>query len=351
MAELSELYARDCIDALAQSGRFEFTILYVTPDGLWRMPEGLDSEAIAAAKTLSFAEAMSAVSKLDITIGLPQMFCHAGMTSYRALFDLIGVPYLGNAALQMGLTANKAYARLLVADAGVAVPEGAVIRAGGAVPEVNFPVIVKPVAADNSDGVTLVRTAEDLPAALAEAFAHCGAAIIERYISPGREMRCGIISTGSKLLCMPPEEYPIDLADHPIRTKADKLTRSADGSLHLAAKNSASAWIVKPADPVIPALHAAARKCYAALGCRQYGLFDFRIDEDGTPWFLEAGLYCSFSPKSVIAVMAAAAGIALDDLFATMIASALNDAPTQLVIPPPLKVPPLKTGTTNRPQH
>jgi len=56
-----------------------------------------------------------------------------------------------------------------------------------------------------------------------------------------------------------------------------------------------------------------------ALRCRHYSLFDFRIDPSGQPWFLEAGLYCSFARKSVISVMAKAAGIPLDDLFATAI--------------------------------
>ena len=59
---------------------------------------------------------------------------------------------------------------------------------------------------------------------------------------------------------------------------------------------------------------AAARRCHLALGCRHYSLFDFRIDQDGRPWFLEAGLYCSYSPGSVIAVMASAAGVSVPEL-------------------------------------
>ena len=35
----------------------------------------------------------------------------------------------------------------------------------------------------------------------------------------------------------------------------------------------------------------------------------------GRPWFLEAGLYCSYSPGSVIAVMASAIGISVPQLF------------------------------------
>lgn len=60
----------------------------------------------------------------------------------------------------------------------------------------------------------------------------------------------------------------------------------------------------------------AALRCHAALGCRHYSLFDFRIDPTGRAWFLEAGLYCSFARQSVVAVMAAAAGISIQELIA-----------------------------------
>jgi D-alanine-D-alanine ligase len=60
------------------------------------------------------------------------------------------------------------------------------------------------------------------------------------------------------------------------------------------------------------------------LGCRHYSLFDFRIDPDGQPWFLEAGLYCCLAEKSVIAVMAKASGISLDTLFQSMLQNALQ---------------------------
>ena len=72
----------------------------------------------------------------------------------------------------------------------------------------------------------------------------------------------------------------------------------------------------------------AARRCHVALGCRDYSLFDFRVDPDGRPWFLEAGLYCSFARQSVISMMAAAAGIALDELFASALDGALGAQPS-----------------------
>jgi D-alanine-D-alanine ligase len=94
------------------------------------------------------------------------------------------------------------------------------------------------------------------------------------------------------------------------------LRRADDGDLYLVAKYASHAWIVPTDDPITAVVWEAARRCHRALGCRHYSLFDFRIDPDGKPWFLEAGLYCSFAPTSVIAVMAAASGVEVADLFA-----------------------------------
>ena len=95
----------------------------------------------------------------------------------------------------------------------------------------------------------------------------------------------------------------------------------------MVAKERTRAWIVDPDDPITTDVWEAARRCHVALGCRDYSLFDFRVDPDGRPWFLEAGLYCSFARQSVISMMAAAAGIALDELFAGALDGALG-APT-----------------------
>jgi hypothetical protein len=71
---------------------------------------------------------------------------------------------------------------------------------------------------------------------------------------------------------------------------ADKIRPNDDGDLALVAKDSTRARIVDPGDPVTRPVQEAARRCHLAPGCRDYSLFDFRIDPGGQPWFLEAGL-------------------------------------------------------------
>lgn len=314
--DLSEVYARGCIEALEDPSRYEFLIALVTPDGAWRFPASLAAHHVAAAPRLDRARALAHLAALAPDAALPQMFCFAGMTDYRALLDLLEIPYLGNRPMQMALAADKAKTRAIVADAGVAVPPGELVRRGDR-PTLTLPVVVKPNASDNSDGVHLVTSPHDLGPALDDAFGYSATVLVERFVALGREVRCGIVERGGALHALPLEEYFVDRQTRPIRKREHKLQPVATGGLALAAKSAAQSWIVDATDPIVAPVTAMAERAYEALGCRQYGLFDFRIDPQGRPWFLEAGLYCSFSPQSVIATMMAAAGTSLDTFFAT----------------------------------
>lgn len=311
-ADLSRLYAADCLQTLEG---YEHHVAYVSPDGRWRFPEDLSLEAIEAAVPTEVGEAVERLGAIEADVALPQMFCLSGMTHYRALLDVLRIPYVGNAPDVMALTAHKARAKAVVAAAGVAVPRGEVVGRGGTT-EVEPPAVVKPVDADNSLGVTLVRDRGGYDDALAAAFEHADEALVERYVELGREVRCGIVVVDGRLVGLPLEEYRLD----EVRTQADKLVRAEDGELALVAKEHSRAWILAEDDPVVEPVRALARACHVALGCRDYSLFDVRVDREGRPWFLEASLYCSFARQSVLSVMAQAAGIATDELFATALA-------------------------------
>ena len=320
--DLSRLYATDCLESTANPALYEFHIAYITPDRLWRFPTALDADAIELAMPMSLADAIAVLTTLDLDVMVPQMFCIPGMTTYRDLFDLLNIPYVGNSAELMALTAHKVNTKAIVAAAGVKVPYAELLRPGS-YPQILPPVVLKPVNADNSLGVVFVKNASEYDTALHSAFATTDEVMVEEFIELGREVRCGIIESAGELVCLPLEEYLMDKDDRPIRSYADKLARAEDGSLTAVAKGNAKSWIVDPSDPVTVKVWDAAKKCHIALGCRHYSLFDFRIDPDGQPWFLEAGLYCSFAKMSVISTMAKSAGIAIDKLFQIVLAEAI----------------------------
>jgi D-alanine-D-alanine ligase len=312
--DLSRLYAQDCLASNANAALYEFHIAYITPDRQWRFPVDLSREAIASASPMSVADAVKTLTALKIDVMVPQMFCIPGMTYYRALFDLLGIPYLGNTPDVMALTANKVKTKAVVAATGVNVPHGELLRLGDQ-PSINPPAVIKPVDSDNSFGLAFVRNHADFEPALKTAFTDADEVLVETFIELGREVRCGILVRDGDLVCLPLEEYRMDRDRHPIRRYEDKLEQNQNGDLHLVAKDGIKAWIVDPNDLVTARVWDAAKKCHIALGCRHYSLFDFRIDPNGQPWFLEAGLYCSFAQKSVITTMAKASGMTLEELF------------------------------------
>jgi D-alanine-D-alanine ligase len=213
--DLSRLYAQDCLVATANPALYEFYIAYITPDRQWRFPSDLSREAIALASPVSVVEAVGTLAALQIDVMVPQMFCLPGMTYYRSLFDLLGIPYLGNSPDVMALTANKARAKAVVAAAGVSVPSGELLRAGDR-SSIAPPVVIKPVNADNSLGVALVTNRAGYQSAIETAFTYADEVLVESFIELGREVRCGILVRDGELICLPLEEYRMDAEHQPI---------------------------------------------------------------------------------------------------------------------------------------
>jgi D-alanine-D-alanine ligase len=320
--DLSRLYAQDCLKNTADPTRYEFHIAYISPDRQWRFPNDLSTESIASASSLSLSDALQVLEKLQIDIVVPQMFCVPGMTQYRALFDLLKIPYVGNTANLMALVSDKAKTKAVVAAAGVVVPAGEVLCVGEQ-PSIDFPLVIKPMNGDNSIGVTLVKDAKDYDKAFQVAAADGDEVLVETFIELGREVRCGVIVQDNQLLCLPLEEYALDPDTRPIRSYVDKLKQNHQGELDFAAKDITKSWVVDISDPITEKVWTMAKKCHVALGCRHYSLFDFRIDPHGNPYFLEAGLYCSFAETSVLSAMTKASGIPLSTFFHRMLENAL----------------------------
>ena len=255
-------------------------------------------------------------------------------TMYRAILDMLSVPFIGGSVDAMTLTTHKGRSKAVVKAAGVPCAASETLRAGDK-PTLAFPYIVKPCSEDNSMGISVVRDASQVEAALAEAFAFDDEVLCEAFVPPGREIRFAVLETGEydsngtpKLVALPGVEYFMS-EEKPIRTSNDKLT---------ADPKSGKLTFSKPAracpasiDPTLQAkLVDAATKAHFALGCRDYSLYDFRIDPEGNPFFLEASLFCCFAANSVIAMMADATGrpeLEHQTLFKALLARALERKP------------------------
>lgn len=325
-SDLSLVYARGAYGALSQ--RYAFQNVYIAQDGSWRFPSDLSDRAIETATPIPLNTALKRIQSLQPMACMPQMFCPEGMTRYRNLIEALDIPLIGNGGSVMQICADKVATRIAVSEQGIPVPDAVTVERGSRIRELPFalPAVVKPVIADNSDGVTLVRNVDDIRPALDAAFQISEQALIERFIPPGREVRCGVVEIDGRAVPTPLEEY--DIGDtRPIRLPDDKLGSDPNGGIALMAKNDAAAWIVPEEDPAIEPVQQLAVRAHQALDCRHYSLFDFRIDPNGNAFFLEAGPYCSFAPDSVLVTMMRAAGTSLETFFAHCLAQATAPHP------------------------
>jgi len=193
----------------------------------------------------------------------------------------------------------------------VQVPKGDLLVKGKKekVTSVKVPFVVKPCNEDNSRVITLVKREEDAATAIEYAFSFDSRVVVEEYIA-GREVRAAVVEEADgSLTVLPKIEYFLQ----DIRTSSHKLATDTDGKLKANAIREAKRDGDRqcPAD-LAPEIHeridAAVLTAHHTLKCRHYSLYDLRIDSAGNPYVLEAALFCSFSPLSVIPAMAAHAG-------------------------------------------
>jgi D-alanine-D-alanine ligase len=226
----------------------------------------------------------------------------------QALLDLTSVPYTGSGHLASALAMDKDLSKQLFRSAGVPTPDW--LMAPATADEVRaalgFPVVVKPSKQGSTVGLSVVKRAEDLDGAIAEAFRHDDEVMIERFI-PGRELTVGIL--GGQAL--PVGEI---IPKHEIYDYECKYTAGM-------AEEKFPAELSARETETIQAL---ARAAFAALKLRGYARIDFRMAADGTFYCLEANTLPGMTQLSLIPQAAAAAGITFAELCDRIVQLALD---------------------------
>jgi D-alanine-D-alanine ligase len=116
----------------------------------------------------------------------------------QGLLDLLGIPYQGSGVVGSAIAMNKLASKRLYEQAGLPVPPYRIIKRNDTFnPQalqtaLGLPLVVKPVQGGSSVGVTIVQSIDSLEKAVASAFTHDDAVVVESYIA-------GIEITGAVL--------------------------------------------------------------------------------------------------------------------------------------------------------
>ena len=126
----------------------------------------------------------------------------------QGLLDLLDIPYQGAGVLGSAVAMNKLLSKHLYEKAGLAVPpyelaqRGETVDGDRIIERLGLPVVVKPVETGSSVGMSIVREASNLIAAIDKALEFGATAMIEAYIE-GTEITCGVLGNQN------PEALPL----------------------------------------------------------------------------------------------------------------------------------------------
>jgi len=219
--------------------------------------------------------------------------------SLQALLDLYGLRYTGSGRLGSALAWDKGVAKQLFALAQVPTPGWRIAPVSAKTVEsvLGFPVIVKPSGQGSTVGLSLVREADELEAAIELAAQFDGEVLVEAYI-PGRELTVGVLN------------------DQPLAV-GEIIPAQGDIFDYESKYQPQGATEIFPAD-IPPSLtkqvQALGLIAHAALKLSHYSRADFRLDENGSLWCLEVNTLPGLTPASLLPQSAAAAGIPFDEL-------------------------------------
>jgi D-alanine-D-alanine ligase len=208
----------------------------------------------------------------------------------QAELDDQGLPYTGAGAMASSLAFDKIRSKKRMAEQGIPTPASVIIHSDD-IPDMDFPLVIKPPREGSSVGLHIVQSPVDWADAVKDSFKIDSELLIESFVS-GVELTVGIV--GDDIL------PAIEIRPHSgVYDYRSKYTQGCTD------------YII-PAE--IPADAAAlagevAMACFEALGCRGFGRVDMIYCPEKGLQVLELNTLPGFTETSLLPKAAAAHGL------------------------------------------
>ena len=217
----------------------------------------------------------------------------------QGFLDFMEIPYTGSCHQGSANAMDKDVSKRLFRLAGVPTPKWMMLPADEAAirREIGFPVVIKANKQGSTVGLTVAKRAADVGAAVETAFLHDNEAMAERFV-PGRELTVGILDDRA-------------LAVGEIVPKCSSIF------------DYESKYQIGGAEETFPAdlgeeqtkeVRTLALRAHRALKLKGYSRIDFRLDDEGKLWCLEANTLPGMTATSLLPQSAAAEGLPFPDL-------------------------------------
>ncbi len=216
----------------------------------------------------------------------------------QGMLEVLGIPYTGSGTLASGLCMDKRKTKEVLLANNIPTPPYFVIHEEQKKYRCNLklPVVVKPVDAGSSLGITIVRSTDEFAGAVKRAFRYSRSVIVEDYI-PGKEVTVGILNDSA-------------LGAMEIVPKGDFLSYKVKYTPGLE-----DFILPAPLDPeTYRKVMEYAERAFFALCCSGYGRVDTKVTEEGAVYILEVNTLPGLTELSYLPKIAEWRGINYDSL-------------------------------------
>lgn len=264
--------------------------LTIGRDGTWFDATG---EPLATSVAASLAAAVTIISSADVV--MPAVHGPVGEDgTLAALFDLAGIAYVGSGVRGGAMAMDKWATKLVARELGITTARSTLVTSARRTLVYDQPVVVKPVAAGSSHGVTLVASAEALQPAIDHALGLDDRVLVEELLV-GLEIDVAVLerADGGRFVG-PALEIVV-----------------GDGLFDTERKYDGSADFRVPADldeALRKEIEVAALELFDALGCAGVARFDFFVTSKGVV-LNEVNTMPGLTAESQVPRMFAAAGL------------------------------------------
>jgi D-alanine-D-alanine ligase len=235
-----------------------------------------------------------------------------------AILDVYNIPYVFSDVLVLSLTLHKGLTKNIIRDNGI--PTAAFIVADHSDDllshNLEFPLFVKPVAEGTGKGIaedSKVYNQTQLLEVASDRIRRFGQSVLVESFLPGREFTVGIAGTGN-------EARVVGMMEVIYKPGETSGIYSYQNKAHY---EDYIEYTV-PEQSVYNACSNVALKAWKALGCRDGGRIDLRMDAYGVPNFIEVNPLAGLNPvHSDLPILAYKAGITYKQLIKMIMDSAL----------------------------
>ena len=311
--------------------RYEVTSAVIEKNGRW-MIDAAETNHFAAEKNsgshvsiVSKTAALHDIAKQGIDVAFIALHGKFGEDgTVQGLLDTLGIPYTGSGVLASALGMDKPRSLSIFRDAGFNVPPFILLtgretmrphkkQSEEIATKLGLPLVVKPSNHGSSIGVSIVRNADKLTAAILEAKKYSPEIMIQKFIK-GREITCGVIEKKKgSVLALPPVEIVPRLGKF-----YDYKSKYADnGSDHF----------IPPPDmskQMIALIRDAAIRAHHVIGCSGMSRTDFILDKDNNLHILEINTIPGMTATSLLPQAAASVGIDFPNLLDLIITASFG---------------------------